>query len=116
MGDTVELLFSYGSLEGGGLQLDTFGRVVHTERDVLPGYTTSYAARQDPRITERIGPISQRVLRRTGDPRDKVIGTVLCLSEAELDAADELVSPPFHRLPVTLESGRGAWVYVVATA
>ncbi|MCR2799400.1 gamma-glutamylcyclotransferase [Microbacterium sp. zg-Y818] len=115
MGDTVELLFSYGSLEGGGLQLDTFGRVVHTEPDVLPGYTTSLTERPDPRITDRIGPVPQRELRRTGDPRDKIIGTVLRLSEAELDAADELLSPPFHRRPVTLESGRGAWVYVVAT-
>ena len=115
MGDTVELLFSYGSLGGGELQLDTFGRVVHTETDVLPGYTTSLSRRPDPRIAERIGPITQRVLRRTGDPRDKVVGTVLRLSEAELDAADELVGPPFRRLPVTLESGRGAWVYVAAT-
>jgi len=54
------------------------------------------------------------VLRRTGDPRDKVFGTVLVLTPAELDAADELLTPLFRRLPVTLASGRGAWVYVAA--
>jgi len=114
MSEIDELLFSYGSLSGGELQLDTFGRVVHTEDDVLPGYATSLTHRQDARIVERIGPIAQRVLRRTGDPRDKVFGTVLVLTPAELDAADELLTPLFRRLPVTLASGRGAWVYVAA--
>ena len=116
MSETVQLLFSYGSLGGGDVQLDTFGRVLRVEPDVLPGYATSLTRRQDPRVAERIGPIAQRVLRHTGDPRDKVIGTVLHLSDAELEAADERVTPLFIRLPVLLGSGRDAWVYVMADA
>ncbi|MCR2784219.1 MULTISPECIES: gamma-glutamylcyclotransferase [unclassified Microbacterium] len=114
MGETGELLFSYGSLGGGEIQLDTFGRVVHTEQDVLPGYVAEPRARADPLLAERIGPIAQRVLRETRDPRDKVIGRLLVLTAAELDAADELVTPLLRRMPVTLASGRVAWVYVAA--
>lgn len=116
MSDDGELLFSYGSLGGGELQLDTFGRVVTTQPDVLPGYVAEMASRQDPRIVDRIGPIPQRVLRETRDPRDKVVGRVLRLTAEELDAADELVTPLLRRMPVTLASGRTAWVYLAAQA
>ncbi|MCR2812968.1 gamma-glutamylcyclotransferase [Microbacterium sp. zg.Y1090] len=114
MGDPGELLFSYGTLDVLDLQRDTFGRVLHGEPDMLPGYATEVAERLDPEIVERLGPIPQRLLRMTGDPRDKVTGQVLHLSDLELEAADELVSPLFHRLAVTLASGRLAWVYLAA--
>lgn len=111
-----ELLFSYGSFGGDELQLDTFGRVVDVEQDVLPGYVAEAAPATDPRLVDRIGPIPQRRLRHTGDELDKVVGRVLRLSPDELDAADELVTPLLRRVPVTLASGRTAWTYVAAGA
>ncbi|MBD7956462.1 gamma-glutamylcyclotransferase [Microbacterium sp. Sa4CUA7] len=111
-----ELLFSYGAFGGDELQLDTFGRVVHAEQDVLPGYVTEAAPATDPRLVDRIGPVPKRRLRHTGDALDKVVGRTLHLSVEELDAADDLVTPLLRRTPVRLASGRSAWVYVAVDA
>ena len=106
------LLFSYGALQQPELQLDTFGRVVQTEPDVLPGYTADYVEIRDTRFSDRTGMTVHPMLRRTGTARDKVTGRVLHLTDDEVDAADEFEMSLFHRERVTLASGREAWVYL----
>ncbi|GAA2007112.1 gamma-glutamylcyclotransferase family protein [Microbacterium ulmi] len=109
-----QLLFSYGALQNPHLQLATFGRVVESEPDILPGYTADYVEVPDGRFTDLTGLTVHPQLRATGNARDKVIGRVLQLTEAELDAADQFEVSMYRRTPVTLASGRGAWVYVSA--
>jgi hypothetical protein len=41
-----------------------------------------------------------------------VVGVVLHVSAAEVDAADEYEVSLYRRISVTLTSGRTAWVYV----
>lgn len=61
---------------------------------------------------DRSVPVLQ-VLRRTGNPVDKVIGTVLSLTEAEIEAADEYQAPLlYRRIEVSLAGGQAGWVYV----
>jgi gamma-glutamylcyclotransferase (GGCT)/AIG2-like uncharacterized protein YtfP len=91
-----QLLFSYGNLQHPDVQLDTFGRLVEAEDDVLPGFTMNFA----------------KHLRATGSARDKVVGKALRVSEAELEAADEYEVSLYRRAAVVLASGRTAWVYV----
>ena len=109
-----ELLFSYGTLQNRDVQLDTFGRLVDGEDDVLPGYTVDYAEIEDPRVVDLSGLSVHPVVRETGNPRDKVVGKVFRLSNDELEAADEYEVSPYRRVPVTLASGLRAWVYVSA--
>lgn len=109
-----QALFTYGTLQLPEVQLDTFGRLVEGEDDVLPGYTTVDVNVDDPRVVTLSGSAVHSVLRRTGSARDKVVGTVLWVTEEELDAADEYEVAVYRRVEVTLASGRTAWVYAAA--
>jgi hypothetical protein len=110
--DAEELLFTYGTLQFAEVQLDTFGRVVAGESDVLPGYRIDHARIEDRRVAEVSGLSVHPVLRYTGNTRDKVMGKVLHLTADELEAADEYEVALYRRTSVTLASGRTAWVYV----
>ncbi|MFT3796919.1 gamma-glutamylcyclotransferase family protein [Microbacterium sp.] len=107
-----QLLFTYGTLQYAEVQLDTFGRLVAGDADVLPGYTIDYAEIEDQRVVDISGVSVHPVLRATGNPVDKVVGKVLHITADELDAADEYEVALYHRIAVTLGSGRTAWVYV----
>lgn len=110
--DATELLFTYGTLQFAEVQLDTFGRIVAGDADVLPGYTIDYAEIEDERVVDISGLSVHPVLRATGNPVDKVMGKVLHITTAELNAADEYEVSLYRRTSVTLASGRHAWVYV----
>lgn len=107
-----ELLFTYGTLQYAEVQLDTFGRLIAGEPDVLPGYTIDYAEIEDQRVVDLSGVSVHPVLRETGSALDKVVGRVLHLTADEVDAADEYEVSLYRRVRVTLGSGRTAWVYV----
>jgi len=107
-----QLLFSYGTLQHPEVQLGIFGRLLHGAPDVLPGYTVDYAEIADDRIVELSGDAVHPIVRSTGNPRDKVVGVALLVTEDELDAADEYEVSLYRRISVTLASGRIAWAYV----
>ena len=107
-----QLLFSYGTLQHPEVQLDTFGRLIGGVRDVLPGYTVDYAEIDDHRVADLSGLSCHPIVRPTGDPRDKVVGVALLVTEDELEAADEYEVSLYRRISVTLASGHSAWVYV----
>ena len=108
----AEFLFSYGTLQHPEVQLDTFGRLIEAEDDVLAGYTTDYAEIEDHRIVDLSGAAVHPIVRATGNPLDKVVGKVLRVTEDELEASDEYEVSLYVRVSVTLASGRTAWVYV----
>lgn len=111
---TAEFLFTYGTLQLPDVQLDTFGRVVEGEDDALAGHRLEWVDVGDERVAQLSGLDEHPVLRRTGDPRDRVFGRVLTLDAEELDAADEYEVALYRRTSVVLASGRTAWVYVSA--
>jgi hypothetical protein len=111
---TAESLFTYGVLQTTDVQLDTFGRLLHGEDDTLPAFRLDAGEGADERDAPAAGAHRRRVLRHTGDPRDRVFGTVVRLSPDELDAADEYLMSRSRRISVVLASGLSAWVYVGA--
>jgi gamma-glutamylcyclotransferase (GGCT)/AIG2-like uncharacterized protein YtfP len=110
-----QLLFTYGTLQYPAVQLDTFGRRIESEPDVLERYTVDYVEIPDARVVEVSGDAVHPIVRETGDPLDKVTGVVLRVTEAEIVAADEYEVALYRRTSVTLASGREAWIYVPAT-
>lgn len=110
----TELLFSYGTLQNPDVQLDTFGRLLDGDADVLPGYTVDYTEIEDTRVVDLSGLSVHPVVRETGNPLDKVTGRALWVAEDELDAADEYEVALYRRVSAVLASGRTAWVYVSA--
>ncbi len=111
---TVESLFTYGVLQTPDVQLDTFGRLLHGEDDTLPAFRLDDGESGDERAAPPAPAHRRRVLRHTGDPRDRVFGQVVRLSPDELDAADEYLMSGSRRISVVLTSGLSAWVYVGA--
>lgn len=107
-----QALFTYGTLQSAEVQLDTFGRLVARDDDVLPGFTVVQARIDDARAVELSGAAAHPVLRATGSDLDKVVGTVLWITEDELDAADEYEAALCRRVSVNLASGRAAWAYL----
>lgn len=52
------------------------------------------------------------VVRKTGNPADRVPGVVFMLTAKELAATDRYEGSDYDRAELTLESGRRALVYV----
>lgn len=110
--DAEQSLFTYGALQRPEVQLDTFGRRVDAVEDVLPGYRLEHARAHHAGAAARPQGTTHPSVRRTGSPLDKVVGRVLSVTVAELDAADEYHLGRYRRVAATLLSGRRAWVYV----
>ena len=107
-----QLLFTYGTLQRPEVQLDTFGRLLDGNPDILPGFTVDYAEIDDPQVVDISGSAVHPILRATGNPLDKVIGQVLSVTAEEIDAADEYEVSLYRRISVPLASGHTAWGYV----
>jgi hypothetical protein len=107
-------LFSYGTLQTRQVQLATFGRELQGEPDTLPGYVLDRLEIKDPSVVATSGAAHHPIVRPSGNPGDAVAGTVLAISQAELDAADGYEVADYARILIRLRSGTQAWVYVAA--
>lgn len=106
------LLFSYGTLRQREVQLATYGRELAGQPDSLAGYRLEPLAISDPRVVALSGKAVHHIACATGDPADRIEGTVFELSREELDSTDAYEVDAYARAEVTLESGRKAFVYV----
>ena len=109
----MPLLFSYGTLQKESVQLSTFGRPLPGWRDELTGATLTQVPIDDPGLAAAAGMTHFANVVFTGHQSDRVGGTVLDVTEAELAAADDYERPAaYERVAASLASGRQAWVYV----
>ncbi|MGK5055516.1 gamma-glutamylcyclotransferase family protein [Janthinobacterium sp. LB2P49] len=110
---TTEHLFSYGTLQQPGVQLATFGRLLDSRPDQLPGYCLALLAIEDAQVVATSGKTHHPIASR-GEPTDGVPGAVLAVSAEELRQADGYEVAAYRRERVTLASGKQAWAYVDA--
>ena len=106
-----EYLFSYGTLQEEPVQVSLFGRVLPGTPDTLPGYKVAAIEITDKAFLANGGKKEQRIVAPSMDQNDKVKGTVLELTAAELSLADTYEPEDYKRVKVTLGSGKEAWVY-----
>jgi gamma-glutamylcyclotransferase (GGCT)/AIG2-like uncharacterized protein YtfP len=109
----VPLVFSYGTLQQDEVQQSTFGRLLHGQRDELPGFEPSLARIDDPVIAAASGRTHHVNLTFNGRDDSRVSGMVFEITDAELAAADryeQLAS--YQRISVRVVSGKEVWVYV----
>jgi gamma-glutamylcyclotransferase (GGCT)/AIG2-like uncharacterized protein YtfP len=105
-------LFSYGTLQQDDVQLATFGRTLHGQRDELPGFTTARVPITDPATVAALGRTHHDNVVRAGSD-SHVAGTVFDITDDELARADEYEARyDYVRIKATLASGIAAWVYV----
>lgn len=110
----MELLFSYGTLQDEPVQLATFGRKLATVTDTLSGYTLTMLAIKDLEVVKTSGKSHHPIIRHTGNPLDKVTGSLLEITSDELAHSDQYEVDDYKRVSVTLKSTNMAWVYVDA--
>lgn len=107
-------LFSYGTLQQREVQLANYGRELVGDPDILAGYRLAEVEIDDPQVVSVSGKAVHTIARSTGDPADRIGGTVFHLTQEELDASDAYETDAYTRMEVTLESGCRAFVYVGA--
>jgi hypothetical protein len=111
----MPLLFSYGTLQQEDVQVSTFGRRLHGQRDELPGFEPSLVPIEDPQVAASLGRTHHANVTFNGRHDSRVSGTVFEVSDDDLAAADEFErSAAYKRIAVRLASGNEAWVYVDA--
>jgi gamma-glutamylcyclotransferase (GGCT)/AIG2-like uncharacterized protein YtfP len=107
-----QYLFSYGTLQKEEVQLELFGRKLKGFADVLRGYKLAAIEIRDEIFLSKGEENIQRTLVASDDVNDIVQGTVLELTEEELQQADKYEPDNYKRRQVQLDSGKQAWVYV----
>lgn len=110
----TEHLFSYGTLQQPEVQLATFGRLLDSRPDRLPGYCLAMLAIDDAQVVATSGKTHHPIASRGANPTDSVPGAVLAVTLEELRQADGYEVAAYRRVRVTLASGMQAWAYVDA--
>jgi hypothetical protein len=105
-------LFSYGTLQLREVQLANYGRELDGSPDALIGYRMIVLPDRDPNAVRISGTKTHFVVRRTGNPEDRVPGMVYLLTANELAETDRYEGTDYGRVELALESGRRALVYV----
>ena len=109
----MPLLFSYGTLQQDDVQLATFGRLLHGQRDELPRFEPSLVKIEDSELVATSGKTHHANAAFTGRSDSRVTGTVFEITDAELAAADRYERlAAYTRIAAVLTSGKKAWVYV----
>jgi hypothetical protein len=107
----MPLLFSYGTLQQPAVQQSTFGRLLDGWADELLGFELGVFRIEDPAFVAASGKADHAIVRPTGNPADRVRGTVLEISDGELGSSDAYEPAGYIRIAAQLASGREAWVY-----
>src|SRR5262249_7905422 len=114
LAEPTELLFSYGTLQLEPVQLATFGRRLEGSEDYLAGYRSEWLEIGDSAVIKSSGQSRHPIIALTGWSWDLIRGTVYPVTDEELRRADAYETADYRREPVTLVSGKAAWVYVDA--
>jgi gamma-glutamylcyclotransferase (GGCT)/AIG2-like uncharacterized protein YtfP len=110
----MPLLFSYGTLQQGNVQLSTFGRLLQGQKDELLGFEESLVRIEDPQVVATSGKTHHPIVKFNGRNDSRVSGTVFEITDAELARADQYEVAAYRRVAAKLASGKQAWVYVDA--
>lgn len=102
-------LFSYGTLQLREVQMANYGRPLEGSPDALAGYRLEVLPDRDPDAVRISGSNTHMVVRRTGNPADRVPGAVPLLTPKELAATDKYEGSDYGRAELMLESGRPRW-------
>ena len=78
----------------------------------MAGYRLEPLLITDPNVVRISGKAVHMIARSSGDPADRVTGTVFEITDAELSATDAYEVDVYGRAEVSLDSGRSAFIYV----
>lgn len=105
-------LFSYGTLQKEQVQLETFGRVLNGEKDILAGYKLEMLEIKDPEVLRKSNQKYHPILVFSGNITDEVEGILFEVTEKEILQADEYEVDDYKRIKVSFKSGKQGFIYV----
>ena len=105
-------LFSYGTLQKEHVQLETFGRILRGEKDILIGYQLKMLEIKDPEVLRKSNQKYHPILEFSGNNADEVEGVLFQVSDEEILHADEYEVDDYKRIETVFKSGKKGFIYV----
>ena len=105
-------LFSYGTLQKEEVQIETFGRILQGEKDVLKGYKLKMLEITDPEVLRKSNQKYHPILEFSGNADDEVEGVLFGVTDEEILQADEYEVDDYKRIEMVFKSGKVGFIYV----
>ncbi|KXH84799.1 gamma-glutamylcyclotransferase family protein [Chryseobacterium kwangjuense] len=105
-------LFSYGTLQKEQVQLETFGRLLEGEKDILTGYILETVEITDPEVLRKSGEKYHPILVFSGNSTDEVEGMLFEVTQEEILQADDYEVDDYKRIETVFKSGKTGFIYV----
>lgn len=105
-------LFSYGTLQKEQVQIETFGRLLQGEKDVLTGYKLKMLEITDPEVLRKSSQKYHPILEFSGNTDDEVEGVLFEVTEKEILQADEYEVDDYQRIETVFKSGKKGFIYI----
>lgn len=105
-------LFSYGTLQKEQVQIETFGRILSGEKDVLAGYKIEMLEITDPEVLRKSNQKYHPILTFSGNAEDEIEGILFEVTDEEILQADEYEVDDYKRIETVFKSGRFGFIYV----
>ena len=101
-------IFAYGTLNDPAIQLKLYHRKLNGRPDQLNQYHLST-------ITQTVNNLlhTYPIAIFSGNPSDVIPGMVYNITPQELEVTDIYEGAEYRRVPVLLQSGASAWIYVM---
>ncbi|GAA4162190.1 gamma-glutamylcyclotransferase [Chryseobacterium ginsenosidimutans] len=105
-------LFSYGTLQKEQVQIETFGRILQGEKDILTGYKLEMLEITDPEVLRKSNQKYHPILEFSGNVKDEVEGVLFEVTDEEILQADEYEVDDYKRIETVFKSGKKGFIYV----
>jgi hypothetical protein len=105
-------LFSYGTLQKEEVQIETFGRILQGEKDILKGYKLKMLEITDPEVLRKSNQKYHPILEFSGNGVDEVEGVLFGVTDEEILQADEYEVDDYKRIEMVFKSGKVGFIYV----
>ena len=105
-------LFSYGTLQKEQVQIETFGRILQGEKDILAGYKLKMLEITDPEVLGKSSQKYHPILEFSGSNEDEVEGVLFEVTDKEVLQADKYEVDDYKRIETTFKSGKKGFIYV----
>ncbi|RKT01855.1 gamma-glutamylcyclotransferase family protein [Chryseobacterium defluvii] len=105
-------LFSYGTLQKERVQMETFGRLLNGQKDILTGYQLIMLEITDPEVLRKSNQKYHPILEFSGNDKDEVEGVLFEVTDQEILQADEYEVDDYKRIEAVFKSGKTGFIYV----
>ncbi len=108
----MENLFSYGTLQNENVQLENYNRILKGSDDILNNYCLEHIEIKNETVVRKSNNNIHPIIYYTGNEKDEIKGKVFKITPDELIKTDNYEVSDYHRIEITLKSGKKSWVYV----